>query len=173
MPASIRWEDWLNKHTWNKTISWQKTLTPICILCTHLCVSAFSLVQRKDRKCCFETRISPVICCNAYFSCALAISFHFFCIFYVFILYLLYLCFVFIFRVIYNFRFVSLYYICRSWIEQYLNLTWWIYWCFIFFVQKMTKWFALPDDILTSLALKKKKKEGFRIDTHLWKICWI
>ena len=93
LPASIRWEDWLNKHTWNKTISWQKTLIPIFILCTHLCVSAFSLVQRKDRKCCFETRISPVICCKAYFSCALAILFHFFvfftflfCIFYIYVL---------------------------------------------------------------------------------------
>ena len=127
-------------------------------------------MQKKDRKCGFETRISPVICCKAYFSCALAILFHVFCIFYVFILYLLYLWFVFIFRVMYNFRFVSLYHICRSGIEQYLNLTWWIYWCFIFFVQKMTEWFACTDDILTSLVLKKKKKEWFRIDTHLWKL---
>ena len=62
---------------------------------THLCVSAFSPVQKKDRKCCFETRISPVICCNAHFSCALAISFHFFVFFtfsfYIFHIYGLYL----------------------------------------------------------------------------------
>ena len=49
----------------------------------------------------------------------------YFCILYVCILYLLYLCFVFIFRVMRSFRFVSLYYIfvAKRGLEQYLNLT--------------------------------------------------
>ena len=127
-------------------------------------------MQKKDRKCRFETRISPVICCNAYFSGALAKLFqkivflYFLRLHYVHLLYL----------VLYLFSVwcaISLLFLCTIFvvergIKQYRHLTWLIYWHFTFFVQKHDKMICIhcTGAILVSLALKKKKKEGL---THI------